>query len=152
MTAFSRLGHFEELEKYFHFIQNFVLNEEAGIQPVYGIGGEKDLREHELPLAGYRGNRPVRIGNSACLQRQNDVYGQLLICLLPLYTDQRLGLYRSGGQHRLIGWLLDRIEKTMEEPDAGLWEYRGRLPAPLSHVSLSLGRLQGRVQDREGAE
>jgi GH15 family glucan-1,4-alpha-glucosidase len=127
LTAFSRLGHFEELEKYFHFIQNIVLSEETEIQPVYGIGGEKDLRELELPLAGYRDNRPVRIGNSAYLQRQNDVYGQLLICLLPLYTDQRLGLYRSRGQHRLIGWLLDRIEKTMEEPDAGLWEYRGRL-------------------------
>jgi GH15 family glucan-1,4-alpha-glucosidase len=127
LTAFSRLGHFEELEKYFQFIQNIVLSEDSDIQPVYGIGGEKDLRERELPLAGYRDNRPVRIGNSAFLQRQNDVYGQLLICLLPLYTDQRLGLYRSDGQHRLIGWLLDRVEKTMAEPDAGLWEYRGRL-------------------------
>jgi GH15 family glucan-1,4-alpha-glucosidase len=127
LSAFRRLGHFEEIEKYFHFIQNVVLNGHGVIQPVYGVGGEKDLDERELPLAGYRGNRPVRAGNGAHLQRQGDVYGQLLICLLPLYTDQRLELYRSREQRRLIGWLLDRIVGTMDEPDAGLWEYRGRL-------------------------
>ena len=92
---------------------------------MYGLSGEKVLPEKELPLAGFANNRPVRQGNNACFQRQNDVYGQLLTCLLPLYTDQRLNPERSRQkQYRHIGWLLERIEKTMDVPDAGVWEYR----------------------------
>lgn len=126
LNAFNNIGHFEELEKYFHYIQNIVLNEPKTIQPVYGITGEKNLAEKELPLAGYMKNQPVRIGNSAFLQRQNDVYGQLLTCLLPLYTDRRLDIVRNRQQGRLIGWLLDRIADTMDVPDSGIWEYRNR--------------------------
>lgn len=65
LNAFNNIGHFEELEQYFHFIQNIVLNAPKTIQPVYGISGEGTLSEKELPLAGYLNNRPVRIGNSA---------------------------------------------------------------------------------------
>jgi GH15 family glucan-1,4-alpha-glucosidase len=124
LNAFNNIGHFEELEKYFHYILNVLLNETDAIQPVYGMSGEKILTEFELPLSGYRGNRPVRKGNNAFLQRQNDVYGQLLTCLLPLFTDKRLDNERHQRQFRLIAWLLDRIEKTMDLPDAGIWEYR----------------------------
>jgi GH15 family glucan-1,4-alpha-glucosidase len=126
LNAFNSIGHFEELEKYFHFIQNIVSNEEKSIQPVYGLSGTKSLPEHELPLSGYLNNRPVRIGNSAFLQCQNDVYGQLLMCLLPLYTDIRLDVERNSRQGRLIHWLLDRVKETMDIPDAGIWEYRNR--------------------------
>jgi GH15 family glucan-1,4-alpha-glucosidase len=126
LKAFHSIGHFEELEKYFHFIQNVVLNETDVIQPVYGVGGEKHLPEQELPLSGYRNNQPVRKGNNAYLQSQNDVYGQLLACLLPLYTDRRLDNDRHRRQFRLVGWLLELIEKTMDVPDSGIWEFRGR--------------------------
>ncbi len=126
LNAFQSLGHFEELEKYFHFIQNVIMGESGGIQPVYGLSGEKDLLEKELDLPGYRNNRPVRIGNSAYLQPQNDVYGQLLACLLPLYIDRRLASDRHRRQTGLVLRLLDAIEKTMDVPDSGIWEYRGR--------------------------
>jgi GH15 family glucan-1,4-alpha-glucosidase len=124
LNAFNNIGHFEELEKYFHFIQNIVLNETGAIQPVYRISGDKVLTEKELPLPGYLNNHPVRTGNSAFMQRQNDVYGQLLTCLLPLYTDERLDTERNQQQSRLVGWLLDRIADSMDAPDAGIWEYR----------------------------
>jgi GH15 family glucan-1,4-alpha-glucosidase len=127
LNAFNNIGHFEELEKYFHFIQNIVLNEPKSIQPVYGISGEKILTEKKLMLSGYLRNQPVRIGNEAFLQQQNDVYGQLLTCLLPLYTDRRLDVAHNRQQGKLIGWLLDRIAESMDVPDAGLWEYRNRL-------------------------
>lgn len=126
LNAFNSIGHFEELEKYFQFIQNIVLNETESIQPVYGLRGDKILTEKEMPLSGYMNNRPVRVGNSAFMQRQNDVYGQLLTCLLPLYTDRRLDVERSRRQHPLVNWLLSGIEKTMDMPDAGIWEYRNR--------------------------
>jgi GH15 family glucan-1,4-alpha-glucosidase len=126
LNAFSNIGHFEELEKYFHFIQNIVLNEENSIQPVYGLSGKKSLSENEIPLSGYLNNRPVRIGNNAFSQSQNDVYGHLLTCLLPLYTDNRLDVESNRQQGQLIGWLLDRIMEMMDTPDSGIWEYRNR--------------------------
>jgi GH15 family glucan-1,4-alpha-glucosidase len=126
LNAFNSIGHFEELERYFHFIRNAIQDESAAIQPVYGLGGEKTLLERELPLNGYRNNRPVRVGNDAHLQLQFDVYGQLLAGLLPLYTDLRLDNDFHRGQTRLIVNLLARIEKTMDLPDAGIWEFRNR--------------------------
>jgi GH15 family glucan-1,4-alpha-glucosidase len=126
LNAFSNIGHFEELEKYFYFIQNIVLNEDKSIQPMYGLSGTKSLPEQEIPLAGYLDNRPVRIGNGAFSQRQHDVYGQLLTCLLPLYTDSRLDIDHNRQQQQLISWLLDRIAETMDTPDSGIWEYRNR--------------------------
>ena len=122
LKAFHEIGHFDELEKYFEYTQNILLNESDRIQPLYSIGGNGDLPEIHLPLGGYLGNQPVRIGNSACLQVQNDVYGQILVSLLPLYVDNRLVANRSGSY--LVMRLLDWIEKTMDEPDAGLWEFR----------------------------
>lgn len=126
LNAFSSIGHFEELEKYFYYIENIVFDEKERIQPVYGIAGEKILTEKELPLAGYRGNKPVRIGNDAFLQNQNDVYGHLLACLLPLYLDQRLEKERHQKKIHLVWRLLNSIEKTMEIPDAGIWEFRNK--------------------------
>ena len=122
LKAFHEIGHFDELEKYFEFTQNILLNEEDRIQPLYSIAGAKDLDESHLPLEGYLGNQPVRVGNNACVQVQNDVYGQILVSLLPLYVDNRLVSNRSGSY--IVMRLLDWIEKTMAEPDAGLWEFR----------------------------
>ncbi|HMK03290.1 MAG TPA: glycoside hydrolase family 15 protein, partial [Ferruginibacter sp.] len=83
LKAFNQIGHFEELEKYFDYVQNILSNAGDALQPLYSITGEKDLFELELDLAGYHGNRPVRIGNKAYEQVQNDVYGQVLVSLLP---------------------------------------------------------------------
>ena len=126
LNALNSIGHFNELEQYSNFIQNIMVNETESIQPVYGVSGERALVEKELPLEGYRHNRPVRIGNSAFGQVQNDVYGQLLISMLPLYLDRRLESARHSRLNRLIDWLLVRIEKNMEVPDAGIWEFRNR--------------------------
>jgi glucoamylase len=77
----------------------------------------------ELDLEGYMGNKPVRIGNDAVLQIQNDVYGQVLISLLPLFVDQRLNYFDPVRTLSLVKWLLKRIESTMDEPDNGIWEF-----------------------------
>jgi glucoamylase len=124
LKAFNQIGHFEELEKYFDFIQNIIRNTTDGLQPLYSITGEKELNEIELDLAGYRGNKPVRIGNKAYVQIQNDVYGQVLVSLLPLYIDKRLTFAKKNSYNKIIPWLLDGIERTMHAEDAGLWEFR----------------------------
>ena len=124
LNAFNNIGHFEELEKYFHYIMNITSGENDRYQPLFGIGGEKDLIEIETKLKGYQGNQPVRVGNQAYEHIQNDVYGQVLLSLLPLYYDQRIIFTERFDSGDLIFKTLGLIEKTMEQTDAGLWEFR----------------------------
>jgi GH15 family glucan-1,4-alpha-glucosidase len=127
LKAFNDIGHFEELEKYFNYVQNLMLRDAPAICPVYTATGDQVPREQQLPLAGYQGNQPVRIGNDAVTQRQHDVYGQVLISLLPLYIDKRLRYHDTRRTVDLVRGLLARIESAFDEPDAGIWEFRGRL-------------------------
>ncbi|HVZ57142.1 MAG TPA: glycoside hydrolase family 15 protein [Chitinophagaceae bacterium] len=129
LQAFNVIGHFDELEKYFQFIQNLLVSGSPALQPLYSITGERQLTEQEIPLEGYLGNRPVRIGNEAYRQRQNDVYGQVLLSLLPLILDQRLAVYSPSREsyRDLVQRLLQQIETTLDQPDAGIWEFRHTL-------------------------
>lgn len=124
LNAFNNIGHFEELEQYFHYIMNIISVEEDRFQPLYNISGKKKLTEIEMDLEGYQGNKPVRVGNQAYTHIQNDVYGQVLISLLPLYSDKRIIFTDRFDSTDLIFKALRMIEKTMDEPDAGLWEFR----------------------------
>lgn len=124
LKAFNELGHFDELERYFDYIQNILMNAEGRIQPLYSITGKDKLEEIHLDLQGYLNNQPVRIGNKAYQQIQNDVYGQLLVGLMPLFVDKRLTFTAKGTYKKMANHLLDLIGLTMDEPDAGLWEFR----------------------------
>lgn len=124
LKAFNEMGHFDELEGYFNYIQNILMRESDRMQPLYTITGSKNLEEKHLPLEGYLGNQPVRIGNDAYTQIQNDVYGQVLVGLLPLFIDKRLSFTQKNSYKPLVDRLLNWIEKTFFEPDAGLWEFR----------------------------
>ncbi len=123
LNAFNNIGHFEELEKYFAFIQNVMLNEKQLIKPLYTITGDRAPDEKILLLEGYLKNKPIRVGNNATYQTQNDVYGQILVSLLPLFIDQRLNYFDTQKSEFITGWLLDRIEEFMDIPDSGLWEF-----------------------------
>lgn len=124
LKAFNEMGHFDELEGYFNYIQNILMREADRMQPLYTVTGSKHLEEVHLPLEGYLGNQPVRIGNGAFTQIQNDVYGQVLVGLLPLFIDKRLSFSQKNSYKPLVDRLLNWIEKTFFEPDAGLWEFR----------------------------
>jgi glucoamylase len=124
LKAFNELGHFDELERYFDYIQNILMSEEGRIQPLYSITGKKNLDEVHIDVEGYMQNQPVRIGNKAYLQVQNDVYGQILVGVMPLFTDKRLTFTAKSSYKIMANRLLDWISLTMDEPDAGLWEFR----------------------------
>lgn len=123
LNAFNNIGHFEELEKYFEFIQNLILNEKHHIKPLYTITGEQVPDEKVLLLEGYLKNKPVRIGNNATYQTQNDVYGQILVSLLPLFIDKRLNYIDMHKSKFITEWLIDRIDENMDLPDSGPWEF-----------------------------
>ncbi len=124
LNAFNQLGHFEELERYFEFIQNLPTDNKGRYQPLYSITGSDLLPETVSALDGYLGNKPVRFGNQAYTHIQNDLYGQVLVSLLPLYADKRFIESEKSHSKPFINNLLQKIEETMDEKDAGLWEFR----------------------------
>ncbi len=124
LTAFNHFGHFEELEKYFHYIQNIVQNETGRFQPLYSVTGQKQLTELILDLNGYLGNKPVRIGNDAYTHIQNDIYGQVLVSFLPLFIDSRLKIKNPSHYLPMVYTLLKQIDERLHEEDAGIWEFR----------------------------
>ncbi len=100
------------------------------LQIMYGIRGEHDLTERELPhLRGWRDSKPVRVGNGAWDQRQLDVYGELLNSLY-LYRE-KLGDLHPEIQ-RFVAELADAAARGWRERDSGMWEMRGE---PLHHLS-----------------
>ncbi|MWC00391.1 glycoside hydrolase family 15 protein [Agromyces sp. MMS17-SY077] len=100
-----------------------VAGDPADVQIMYGLGGERELPERELPgLAGYEGSAPVRIGNAAVDQFQADVIGEVLVALEAARD--------AGIAERPYSWavqraLLSRVVATVDLPDHGLWEIRG---------------------------
>ncbi|MET4083407.1 GH15 family glucan-1,4-alpha-glucosidase [Pedobacter sp. UYP30] len=125
LTSLNHIGHFEEMEKFFNYLSDISYAEDDRYQPLYGITGEKNLNEVELDyLDGYMGEKPVRVGNQASEHIQNDIYGQVLISMLPLYTDQRFVFTERNDSPKWIERVLSLIERTIDEKDAGIWEFR----------------------------
>jgi GH15 family glucan-1,4-alpha-glucosidase len=125
LTSLNHIGHFEEMEKYFNYLSDISHAEDTRYQPLYGIAGERQITEHTLThLEGYKGEQPIRIGNQAYEHIQNDIYGQVLISMLPLYTDHRFVFSERSDSVKWIESVLSKIERTIDEKDAGIWEFR----------------------------
>jgi alpha,alpha-trehalase len=104
--------------------------EDGSLQIMYGIGGEHDLSERELPhLRGWRDSRPVRVGNGAWDQTQLDVFGQFLLAL-ELYQEKLGGLHPEIQQ--FVVDLANTAARRWKEKDQGIWEMRGD---PRHHLS-----------------
>lgn len=105
----------------------------ADLQIMFGVGGERDLTERELPhLAGWRGSRPVRVGNGAWRQRQLDVYGELLSAAERLV--EQLGELNPATRRFLVA-AADAAAGRWQEKDHGIWEIRGA-PRDFLHSKL----------------
>ena len=122
-----------EADEFMQFVADLDANEDGALQIMYGIDGRRDLTESTRDdLSGYAGARPVRVGNGAFDQRQNDVYGSVLDSVL-LHTR------RSERVPRRL-WPIVEAQATCatsvwREPDQGIWEARG---APQHYVSSKL--------------
>ncbi len=125
LKALNDISHFGSLKDYSTFIENILVEEDNRFHPLYPITLDREPTEQILDLKGYLGETPVRIGNQAYEHIQNDVYGQILVTLLPLFNDTRLVSQASDHLAELVLKCLNMIEQTMEEPDNGLWEFRG---------------------------
>jgi GH15 family glucan-1,4-alpha-glucosidase len=121
IDALLELGCYEEARALFWWFMQATALTEPELHVLYRLDGGLASTDRELPLTGYRGSHPVRVGNSAVEQRQLDMYGELL---------ETAWLY-SEGQHRLdrdTGGVLARVAdyvcRVWREPDAGIWEVR----------------------------
>ena len=122
-----------EADEFMQFVADVEPNQDGALQIMYGIDGRRDLTESTRDdLSGYAGAKPVRIGNGAFDQRQNDVYGAVLDSIL-LHTRRSQRLPR-----RL--WPIVQAQAACatavwREPDQGIWEARGK---PQQYVSSKL--------------
>jgi GH15 family glucan-1,4-alpha-glucosidase len=133
LWALHTLGFDQEARDFMRFILD-VCKDDPDLQIMYGIGGERELTESTLDhLGGYGGARPVRIGNGAYSQRQNDVWGALLD---SIYLHEK-ALRGSGTQadRQLVRHQVEAAIEAWANPDQGIWESRGE---PQHYVSSKL--------------
>jgi GH15 family glucan-1,4-alpha-glucosidase len=126
--ALNSLGVTKTMQGYLRYIMNIVADAgDLELQPLYGITGRSSLVEETVDsLSGYRGMGPVRRGNQAWEQTQNDVYGAVVLSAIQSFFDRRLIDAGSVSDFRMLERLGEWAVKKYDQPDAGLWEYRGR--------------------------
>jgi alpha,alpha-trehalase len=133
LQALHYLNLDEEAEEFMQFIADLEPNSDGGLQIMYGIDGRRDLVESTRDdLSGYAGASPVRVGNGAFDQRQNDVFGAALDSIL-LHTRRSERLPRRLWP--IVQAQADCATAVWREPDQGIWEARG---APQHYVSSKL--------------
>lgn len=124
LQALFNLGHMSETEGYIRWIEKLI--SEHGVesmQIMYGLRGETELPEKELAhLDGYKGSRPVRIGNGAAGQRQLDIYGELMDAALKL--SNYVGKIDADLWPFLRG-ICEHVTEHWRDRDSGIWEVRG---------------------------
>lgn len=125
VKVISELGHKKLAKDYLQFIIDLVPNKDEKLQIMYGINKEKKLTEQTLDhLSGYMNSKPVRIGNAAYSQRQNDIYGILMDVIY-----QQLITFSNDTENGEELWNITKgivwvVDKHWQEPDKGIWEFR----------------------------
>src|SRR5262245_57945884 len=126
IQALNRLGATRTMENFLSYISNLAATaDDGGLQPLYGIGLEEALEERDAAaLKGFRGMGPVRVGNQAFCQLQNDIYGSVVLAATQSFFDRRL-LHPGGDSlFRMLETIGDYALRLWNRPDAGLWEFR----------------------------
>jgi GH15 family glucan-1,4-alpha-glucosidase len=125
IQALAAAGSTDEAIKFFEFITRAAAqyHPQNPLQIMFGVGGEHELSERELAhLRGWRGSRPVRIGNAAWLQPQLDVYGELLDAAWQVWPHLT---HLDAAARRFLTGVADAAADQWGRPDQGIWEMRG---------------------------
>ncbi len=128
MAILTRLNHSNSARRFIDFVLSIVPFKDENIQIMYGINGQKRLTEKILPfLEGYERSAPVRIGNAAYLQKQNDIFG----ILLDSVYQYLVAFWKQAEEQREKLWTVVRaiarhVERNWYKTDMGIWEFRHR--------------------------
>ena len=121
----AKLGHQRIVKNFIDFIVNLIPNKNEKLQIMYGIDGQKTLNEKTLDhLSGYKNSKPVRVGNAAYIQKQNDIYGILMDAIhfqIDTYKDDNYKYEELWSIVKSVVWV---VEKNWKNPDKGIWEFR----------------------------
>ncbi len=125
IKVMAGLGHMETAQEFLQFIIDIIPNKDEKIQIMYGINGEKELTEHILDhLKGYENSQPVRTGNAAYIQKQNDIYGILMEVIYQQYLQFETSLENSEELWTIVRGIVNIVEEHWQQPDKGIWELR----------------------------
>ncbi len=129
VDLYIRLGHVQLAERYINFILNRMLVKHENVAVVYGINGERVLTEKILDhLEGYGSSKPVRIGNDAYRQKQNDLYGELIETIYTYFViNRRSRIHLDEEIWTVVRSLVNNVKACWQEPDCGIWERRGEM-------------------------
>ena len=125
IKVITKLGHLKIVKNFIEFIIDLIPDKDEKLQIMYGINGEKMLTEKTLDhLSGYRDSKPVRIGNAAFIQKQNDIYGILMDAIhfhIEKYIDETDKHEELWSIVKSIVWVVDH---NWKQADKGIWEFR----------------------------
>src|SRR5207248_10331178 len=121
IDALLELNCYDETRSLFWWFMQATAITEPELHVLYRLDGGIGTTEHDLPLAGYRGSRPVRVGNGALEQRQLDIYGALFETAWP-YSEGKHVIDRDTG--RVLARIADYVCTIWQGPDSGIWEVR----------------------------
>jgi alpha,alpha-trehalase len=125
INVMSKLGHLTTVKRFMKFIIDIIPDKDEKIQIMYGINREKTLTEDKLThLKGYKNSAPVRIGNAAYIQKQNDIYGVLVDVIYHQFTRFEISLENSESLWTIVRSIVRIVENNWQKPDKGIWEIR----------------------------
>lgn len=125
VKVISELGHKKIAKKYLQFIIDIIPDKDEKLQIMYGINKEKKLTEETLDhLSGYANSKPVRIGNAAYAQRQNDIYGILMDVIHQQLINFSNDIENGEELWNITKGIVWVVRKHWQEPDKGIWEFR----------------------------
>ena len=126
IDLYVHIGHIESANGFIEFILNRMMLKHEDIGVMYGINGEETLTESTLDhLQGYEGSKPVRIGNAAYSQKQNDLYGELIETMYTYFVVNRRSSFQVNEEiWTMTRSLVNRVRDVWREKDAGIWERR----------------------------
>lgn len=137
VKALNRIGATRTMEDFILFVLNVASGDVESIRPVYSIVPADPMDEWIAPdLAGFYGDGPVRIGNAAVEQAQHDTYGSIILAAMPMFFDKRLPKPGDRALFRLLETVGEKAKRFALEPDAGIWEFRGRMRVHTHSVSM----------------
>ena len=125
INVMAKLGHMDSLHKFMDFVIGIIPDKNEKIQIMYGINGQRILIEEELyHLAGYRDSKPVRIGNAAYIQKQNDIYGILMDVIYQHFKLFDTSLEIGENLWTITRSIVRIVKNNWKKPDKGIWEIR----------------------------
>ncbi len=127
VDALNRLGATDTMESYINYFTTIAAAGVTRMQPVHGIVPFSSLEETVAPhLKGFMAHGPVRVGNQAATQTQHDAYGSVVLGAMQMFVDERLPKMGDEALFRRLEPLGEHARRYAFEPDAGIWEFRGR--------------------------